>query len=41
MANTAQGTLLQSIQSRYTLKESIKDGLTRELQVTLDDNQKL
>lgn len=40
MANTAQGTLLQSIQSRYTLKESIKDGLTRELQVTLDDNQK-
>lgn len=39
MTNTAQGTLLQNVQSRYSLKESIRDGLTVELQVTLDDNQ--
>ncbi len=39
MANATRGTSLQSIQSRYTLKESIKDGLTRELQVALDYNQ--
>src|SRR5574344_189928 len=39
MANSAQGTLLQNIQSRYSLKESIKDGLTVGLQVTLDDSQ--
>lgn len=40
MVKKEQETLLQSAQSRYTLKESIRDGLTRELQVTLDDNQK-